>query len=145
MSTVQQFNIGRDCSLVCIAGDKGRVDFTEITGFMSKAEVTKARIKPLNKPAKEVHIPEGWTGSFEIERASSAADDLQASIEDGFWSGQGLPYGTIFQYIREVDGKLSTFQYEEVAMHLSDAGDWKSDSVVKQKVEFFASRRRKIT
>jgi hypothetical protein len=50
----------------------------------------------------------------------------------------------MYQYISEPDGSTSTYQYENVSFRLSSAGQWKGDSSVRQKLEFFAARRRRI-
>ena len=50
----------------------------------------------------------------------------------------------MYQYVTETDGSTSTYQYDNVAFRLSNAGIWKGDSSVRQKLEFFAVRRRRI-
>src|SRR3954467_15304539 len=50
--------------------------------------------------------------------------------------------GTMYQYVTETDGSTSTYQYDGVIFRFSNAGTWKGDSSVKQKLEFFAVRRR---
>jgi hypothetical protein len=138
------FNLGRDSSVVVIAPTGQRIDFSIVTGFDAKQTVHQLRIKPLTGPPQGVDIPDGWTGSFEIERGSSAADDLFSSIEQGFWATGALGIGQIFQYIQEVNGSTSTYQYDGVAMHLSDAGSYKADASVKQTIAFFASTRKRV-
>ena len=44
----------------------------------------------------------------------------------------------------ETDGSTSTYQYDSVVFKLATAGQWKGDSSVKQKLEFFAARRRRV-
>lgn len=140
-SSLTDFNIGRDCELVVIAGNLGRIDLREVEGFKSHQIVSKPRIKPLNRRPVEKHIAEGWEGEFDIARGNASCDKLVHSLESNFWAGNGLPYGTIYQYVRELDGSTTTFQFNSVSMHLSDAGDWKSDAPVKLKLSFFASER----
>jgi hypothetical protein len=50
----------------------------------------------------------------------------------------------MYQYVTETDGSVSTYQYDNVIFRLSNAGSWKGDNSVKQKLEFFAVRRRRI-
>ena len=50
--------------------------------------------------------------------------------------------GTLYQYVTETDGSVSTYQYDGVVFKLAGAGQWKGDQSVKQKLDFFASRRR---
>jgi hypothetical protein len=50
----------------------------------------------------------------------------------------------MYQYINEVDGSVSTYQFDSVVFKLASAGLWKGDQAVKQKLEFFAARRQRV-
>jgi hypothetical protein len=89
-------------------------------------------------------LPKGWEGSFDIERGNSAADDFISAAEQAYYSGSQPALGTMYQYITEPDGSTSTYQYDSVTFRLSSAGQWKGDASVKQKLDFFASRRLRI-
>jgi len=138
------FNLGKDCTLVVIAPTGQRLDLSIVTGFDAKQEVHKLRVKPLNGPPQGADLPNGWDGTFTIERGSSAADDLFSTVETGYWAGGVMGVGQIFQYITEVSGSQSCYQFSGVTMSLSDAGNWQADSAVKQTVSFFASTRKRL-
>jgi len=89
-------------------------------------------------------LPKGWEGSFEVERGTSAVDDFIAASEQAFLTRGTLPAGTVYQYVTEVDGSISTYQYNGVVFKLVNAGTWKGDASVKQKLEFFATQRQRI-
>ena len=89
-------------------------------------------------------LPKGWEGSFELDRGSSTVDDFIAAAEQQYFNGSSVAPGTMYQYVTETDGSTSTYQYDNVTFRLSNAGIWKGDSSVKQKLEFFAVRRRRI-
>ena len=89
-------------------------------------------------------LPKGWEGMFELERGSAAADDFIARIEDAFNRGGAVPAGTLYQYISESDGSTSTYQYDGVVFRFAQAGQWRGDASVRQRLEFFASTRRRI-
>jgi hypothetical protein len=89
-------------------------------------------------------LPKGWEGSFEVERGTSAADDFIAAAEQAFFTQGSMPAGTLYQYVNEVDGSTSTYQYSGVVFKLVNAGSWKGDASVKQKLEFFATQRQRI-
>jgi len=91
-----------------------------------------------------MELPKGWEGSFEIERGDSVVEDFIASTEQSFFNGSVNITSSMYQYVSEVDGSTSTYQYDSVVFRLSNAGVWKGDAAVKQKLEFFASRRRRI-
>jgi hypothetical protein len=135
------FNLGKDCTLVLIAPTGVQTTLSIVEGFEAKQAVHSLRIRPLNGPPQGADLPDGWNGTFTVERASNAADDLFSQMEQNFWAGGIFGVGQIFQYIQEVDQSTSTYQYNNVTMHLSDAGSYKADSSVKQTIAFFASTR----
>jgi hypothetical protein len=135
------FNLGMDCSVVVISPVGGRVDLSIVEAFNAKQQVHKIRVRPLNGPPQGADVPDGWEGTFSIERGSPAADNLFSQIEAGFWAGGVLNTGQLYQYVDEVGGGTSTYTFNNVTMSLSDAGTWKSDSSVKQTIAFFASTR----
>jgi hypothetical protein len=89
-------------------------------------------------------LPKGWEGSFEVERGTSAVDDFIAAAEQAFFNQGNLPAGTVYQYVAEVDGSVSTYQYSGVVFKLANAGSWRGDAAVKQKLEFFATQRVRV-
>jgi hypothetical protein len=89
-------------------------------------------------------LPKGWEGSFEVERGTSEVDDFIAAAEAAYFAQGSLPAGSLYQYVAEVDGSTSTYQYDSVVFKLANAGTWRGDAAVKQKLEFWASTRTRI-
>jgi hypothetical protein len=141
--SVTAFSIGRDTQLVII-GPNGRVDLTHVTGFESRQLTHSVRVGRIDGTQLGAELPRGWEGSFEIERGSSETDDFVAVAEQLYYNGGPVPGGTMYQYITEVDGSTSTYQYDSAVFRLASAGSWKGDASVKQKLDFFATRRRRI-
>nr|WP_294511702.1 hypothetical protein [uncultured Rhodopila sp.] len=137
------FSIGRDTQLV-VMGPSGRVDISHVTGFESRQLTAAIRVNRLDGRQLGAELPKGWEGSFEVERGTSALDDFISSIEQGFYNGDGNQSGTIYQYVTETDGSVSTYQFDGVVFKLVSAGVWKGDASVKQKLEFFATRKKRI-
>jgi hypothetical protein len=137
------FSIGRDTQLV-VMGPNGRVDMSHVTGFESRQLTSPVRVSRLDGTQLGTELPKGWEGQFEVERGTSALDDFISSIEQDFYNGSGAQLGTMYQYITETDGSVSTYQYDGVVFKLASAGVWKGDASVKQKLEFFATRKRRI-
>ena len=135
-----QFSIGRDCQLV-VMGPAGRIDLTFVTAFESRQMTTPVRIDRLDGVPMAAELPKGWEGSFEVERGTSEVDDFIAAAEAAYFAQGSLPFGSLYQYVSEVDGSTSTYQYDAVVFKLAYAGNWKGDSSVKQKLEFWASTR----
>jgi hypothetical protein len=142
MSTTS-FSIGRDTQLVVI-GPTGRVDLTHVTGFEARQITQSIRVNRLDGVPMGTELPKGWEGTFEVERGNSAVDDFIAAAEQQYFNGSTSTPGTMYQYVSEPDGSTSTYQYDTVTFKLSSAGHWKGDGSVKQKLEFFAIRRRRI-
>ncbi len=143
------FSTGRDCQLVVIGPAVGgkagvRVDLTHVTGFDSKQVTSAIRVERLDGLMLAAELPKGWEGHFELERGSSAADDFIAGLEQA-WHVQGqLPGSTLYQYITESDGSVSTYQFEGAVFKMENAGSWKGDAAVKQRLQFFAGRRKRV-
>jgi hypothetical protein len=138
-----QFSIGRDCQLV-VMGPSGRVDLTFVTGFESRQLTTPVRVDRLDGVPMATELPKGWEGSFEVERGTSEVDDFIAAAEAAYFAQGSLPFGSLYQYVSEVDGSTSTYQYDAVVFKLANAGTWKGDASVKQKLEFWASTRTRV-
>ncbi len=138
-----QFNIGRDVSVVLI-GPLGRVDLKNVVGFDEKQTTHKVKSRPLAGPPMQADIPDGWSGTIHVERASSVADDALSAAEASFWAGGVLGAWQVYRFVNEVDGSSSTYRYDGCAVSLTDAGTWSADAVVKQTIAFEASTRTRV-
>ena len=143
MASNNLFSIGRDCQLVLV-GPSGRVDLSHVTGFYSRQLTQEIRVTKLDGTNLGANLPRGWSGDFDIERGSSAAEDLINQIEQNYYNGGVMQVSTLYQYVNETDGSVSTWQYSNVVLRLSMAGAWLGDNGVKQKLEFFASARQRM-
>ena len=141
--TSTSFSVGRDCQLV-VMGPYGRIDLAYVTAFESRQLTAPVRIDRIDGTQMAAELPKGWEGQFELERGSSSADDFIARAEAAYHAGSSVPVGTLYQYVHEADGSTSTYQYEGAVFKLAQAGTWKGDSSVKQRLEFFAGRRTRV-
>jgi hypothetical protein len=137
------FSIGRDTQLV-VMGPSGRIDISHVTGFESRQLTSPVRVSRLDGTQLGAELPKGWEGSFDVERGTSVLDDFISSIEQDFYNGVGTQTGTMYQYVTETDSSVSTYQFDGVVFKLANAGAWKGDASVKQKLEFYAIRKRRI-
>ncbi len=137
------FTLGRDCQLVVI-GPQGRVDLTHVTGFESRQMTQPIRIDRLDGTQLAAELPKGWEGSFDLERGNSTVDDFIATTEQAYFATGQLPTSTLYQYVTEANGSTSTYQYDGAVFKLSAAGAWRGDAAVKQRLEFFATRRKRV-
>jgi hypothetical protein len=137
------FSVGRDTQLV-VMGPNGRVNLEHVTAFESRQLTQSVRVSRLDGSQLGTELPKGWEGSFELERGNSVVEDFVAATEQTYFNGGSAGSNTMYQYISETDGSTSTYQYDGVTFKLVNAGTWKGESSVKQKLEFFGIRRRRI-
>jgi hypothetical protein len=140
---ISVFSIGRDTQLVVI-GPSGQITLNHVTGFDSHQVTQSVRINRLDGNQLGLELPKGWEGSFELERGDSTVEDFIATTEQNYFNGTANTVSSMYQYVSEIDGSTSTYQYNSVVFHLSNAGQWRGDAAVKQKLEFFASRRMRM-
>jgi hypothetical protein len=87
------------------------------------------------------YLPDGWSGTISVDRGSNSLDVLMAGIEANWFAG-AYTNSTMFQYVNEAGGAISVFAYDNVALKLSDAGNYQPDAIVKQTLTWTANRRR---
>jgi hypothetical protein len=137
------FSVGRDTQLVVI-GPSGTINLSHVTAFESRQVTQSVRVNRLDGSQMGMELPKGWEGSFELERGDSIVEDFIAATEQNYFNGSISTTSTMYQYVSEVDESTSTYEYESVVFRLSNAGLWKGDAAVKQKLEFYGSRRKRI-
>lgn len=135
--------IGRDVSVVIVT-PSGVLRPKTVTGFSSKPEMNDIKVKPLNGPPIFAHVPDGWSLSFDIERANADIEYYFSNLEEGFYRGDDINPITITETIQEVGGGITQWRYEGVSLKLDDNGSKAADQTVKQKVSGMASRRRRV-
>ena len=138
------YSVGRDISLNII-GQSGPLAFSQITGFKSKPDTTDQKIKGLDGITRHLRFPDGWSGSFAIERQDSTLDDYWAQLEANYYAGINEQPISITQTIQEVNGSISQYRYLQVLLTIDDAGDYEGDKSVKQTLKFVAARRVKVS
>ena len=140
---INGLSVGRDIALDLITA-QGPLSLGAITKFSSKPEVVDEKIKPLNGSPIHLRFPEGWTGSFEIERSGDSLDRYFAQTEDDYYLGIDETACLLTETIIEPNKTISQYRYEGVLLKLEEAGDWEEAKSVKQKLSFVASRRKRI-
>lgn len=137
------FSVGRDCQIV-LMGPFGRIDLTHVTSFESRQLTHPVRVERMDGVQLGAELPRGWEGHFDVERGSSAVDDFIARMEQIFFATGQMAAGSLYQYVTEADGSTSTYQYDSVVFRLESAGAWRGDGAVKQRLNFFAAKRKRI-
>ncbi len=140
---IGEFSTGRDVSLDFITAT-GPLRLAGLKNFSSKQDLNDKKIKLITGRTVHQRFFDGWSGSFEAERSDSTLDDYFCALEDNYFAGNGENPITITETINEPDGSISQYRFEGVLLKLDDAGAWKADETVPQKVSFVAERRRKV-
>jgi hypothetical protein len=134
-------NIGNDARFD-VYTKSGLLSLPLLTKFTAKKTSKKLTVKPLGGlPIHLNFMEDGWEGSFEISRVDGTLDKYFAQLEADYYAGNSQPSGTIQQTISEVDGTVSTYQFQGVVLYFDDAGDYEVEKNVVQKVSFLASTR----
>lgn len=117
--------------------------FSIKTGWSRKQLTGRITVKSLAGVVLYGEDPEGWEGTLDLERASSALDDFIASLETAYYDGKNILGATILETITEPDGRTTQYRYDGCAFKV-DAGGWKKSEAVKQKLDWVASKRIKV-
>jgi hypothetical protein len=141
---LNSYTVGRDIALNII-GPAGPLSFSQIVGFQSKPDTTDQKIKGLDGITRHLRFPDGWSGTFDLERQDSALDDYWAQLENNYYAGVNELPITITETIQEVSGAISQYRYLQVLLTIDDAGSFAGDKSVKQKMKFVAARRVKVS
>lgn len=140
---VNGFSVGKDVSLVLVS-PQGPLDVSLVTEFMSKMDTIEIKIKGLDGVTRHVRFPDGWSGTFAIEREGPIIDNYFALIEADYYAGVDSSLCSLTEIIAEPDGSITEWRYLNVLLKYDDAGAWGGDKTVKQKLSFVSETRLKI-
>lgn len=141
---INGYSVGRDWTLV-IQTANGPLQLNKITSFKKKQDVTDVRVKRIDGITDHVRFPDGWSGSFDIERQDAAVDNYFAQLEANYYAGINEQACQIYETIQEANGAVSQFRLDGVLLTLADAGNVAGDATIKQSLNFVASRRIKVS
>lgn len=143
VQAIGSYSIGRDCNIVLMhpLAPNGRVDIPNVTGFSAKQVTASVKSDRLDGQQLAAELPKGWTGEFHFDRGNVAVDALFAAIEAVWYFNGSVPVATVYQYIAEANGSVSTFEFTRAALKYTDAGAWTGDQIVKQQISFEAAAR----
>ncbi len=142
---VANFSIGHDVAVDITDPITGKiVTFGAVTGFQAESQTKQITSEPLNGPPQFAETFNGWKGQVDFDRTANDVDLFFQKLEDNYWNGVNTLLGVITETITEKDGSLTQFKFEGVAFKLGDAGKWKAQEKVSLRVDWMASRRRRI-
>ena len=140
------FTVGRDGQLVILHPflPAGRVDAMLMTGFDAKPNSVTIKSVGLDGKHREDHLPGNYTVTITFDRNSSALGDFQSTLDAAKRRAAAVPTGTIYQYVNELDGSVSTYVFSEVTFQVTDLGNFKGDDKVTQTLMASAVERRRV-
>jgi hypothetical protein len=141
--SVNKLSVGSDVSLIIVTGE-GPLAVNLLTGFSSKMDILDQKVKGLDGITRHVRFPDGWSGSFMLERMDSTLDDYFAQIEADYYANVDESPASITQIIQEPNGQVTQWRYLNVLLKYDDAGEWTGDKTVKQRMSFLAQMRLKV-
>lgn len=137
------FGVGRDVTAVVIAPNGTRIDLTGQIEINWRAQYETVTHEPINQPTRRRYLPNGHEFTLTLERRGPANELLFSQIEQGYWQG-GYPNGSsdggsIYLYVSEVDGSVTTYQGSNVSLMMGDRVRASQRSAISQTIEGFAS------
>jgi hypothetical protein len=143
---MQGQTVGRDVSLDLMTS-RGlmAIPAAAITSFAASPQTTNTASKGLDGVTRFGVFPDGWRGSLDIDRMSGVLDDFWAQYEADYYAGVNILPGTITETISEPNGSVSQYRYTGVMFDFKDAGTKVANGLVKQKIDFMAARRIKVS
>jgi hypothetical protein len=142
-NTQGSFSTGRDVSIILV-GPFGRVDLANVISFTARQETAMIKVDRLDGVQLLAELPKGWSGTIEVERGNAAIDVFFGLMEAAWIDGGTYTVSTLFQYVRDTNSVLNTYAYDNVGLKLDDAGDYKPDAAVRQRISWSANRRRPL-
>ena len=141
---LNSMNTGRDLNFALVT-PYGNVNFSQVTEYAIKQETSDIKSLAISGETNHGVLPHGWTISVKLDRRDGSVDRLFARLEADYYAGVNIRGGTVNETIREADGTISEFRYENVILKLDDAGSYKGDAIVSQSVTLMASRRKQVS
>lgn len=139
------FSVGRDVVLDIIDPTLGLQRFPIKTGWKADPEYADLTSVALDGVNRFAHLPKGHKLTLNLDRRDSSVKDYFATIETNYFNGQPLGNVSITETITNVDGSISVFRYLNVALKLTNGGDFKGDGKVDMTIEGMASRMVKVS
>src|SRR6185312_11460079 len=103
------FSVGRDVS-VTVVTSYGTLTFNGLTDFSADPMTTDLKSKGIDGTPRFGFIPDGWKGSFKLDRLDPTVDNYWAQVESDYYAGKNIQAGTISEIITEADGSVTQWQ-----------------------------------
>jgi hypothetical protein len=139
------FSIGNDWTIDIFDPLNGGIQsWSLLTGFSKKQNTTRITSNALDGRTRLVDLPDTYEGTMTFDRASPAIDNYFAARDEAYYQGRVQPPVTLTETIKEVDGGISQWRYEDVSLTYDNGGNAQGKDKVEVSVNWIAGRRRKV-
>jgi hypothetical protein len=143
---VSGLTVGRDLSLQINTGTTTlNLTSNDITSFDSQPMAKMDDYTPISGIIDPLLFPLGWKINMEVARTGPSVDEWWAQLEALYFNGGNIPSGTIYETITEKDGTTTQWIYTNVQLKLEDAGMFKGNDYVTQKLTGQAARKQQLS
>jgi|SRR5579875_1789973 len=140
---INGYNVGKDIS-VDIVTQLGQFNFSTKVSFDARQAVARRSVMGLDGINRHLEIPQGWSGTIEVDRADNSIDAFFASVEALYYSGAPIMASTMTVTISNPDLSVSQYLFTGVVLSLPDGGRWRGDDIVRMRIDWVASQRTEI-
>lgn len=137
-----QATIGREVTVEIVTPEGNLVIPPDaITAFTFRSNTNDLERRPLNRPRQRDRHPDGYEGSFSIDRTGPEVERWWAQVEADFNRGLRQQRGIILDSTREIDGSVTEFRFEECVFTLTEFGERTANGYISMTIEFTAEGR----
>jgi hypothetical protein len=140
---INTLSVGRDITLN-IHSPSGEINIPTVISFTCKPKPDVRSSVAMNGNVLFAPIPLGYAGSIVIDRTSPALQQIWTAYENAYYGGQNLLASTITETIKEADGTVTQWIATGVMFDAQDFGDWMGNDIVKQTLNFNASKYKQV-
>jgi hypothetical protein len=140
------YSVGRDTKLVFVDEASGNVvTWSILSSADFKPDFKQLQWKAIDGTNSFAEIPQGWIGTFTVDRAGPDLMDYAVANENDYFLGNTAATVYLQQTITNPDGSTSQYRFVNGAVKLVDAGKWSGDDKVTQTVAARFSRCLKVS
>lgn len=137
---INGLSVGRDIK-IDIHTSKGSFQISsEITSFEISPTPEMRRSVMIDGTVRDIVLPQGFSGSMEIDRINDDIESYWAQYEKDYYDGKNLQPATITATKTEPNGSISQWIATGVVFAVEQFGAWSGSDFVKQRISFKASR-----
>lgn len=134
---INGYSTGKDLIVTLSDNNQGLITTTRAKQVTWKQNAKIQTTQPMDGFTRHLQIPGGWDVTMDYERTDNSLDTYIINVENKYLNtGASAPLITMQFSIAEQSGAISTYVFTGGQFTYEDAGTWKSDDYITQKVGF---------